>query len=723
MSHSKVYADLNEIQSNNEEQQSHEERKHGFTSSSSSSSSSSGGGGGGGGQEGEKGAESHTMRAFDGDSKNNLTYLASEAGKGSSGVGMPPEAMSQKQTDADSILSGLPAKGFPAIHHMQIQKRELGGLGNLLGRVDHDGIGGGGGSGGSSGGGGGGGSAQSILEEVSKHSFKVTLDGVNNIIQLKRGALASWREGTNVLLWLMKSVGRQKQTEVYTPSIELDDGDSHDTVTNVIELTTSGHYLVTKNKDLVVRIWNIEESIDKSKKDNTAELAAGKAEADGDKEDDSRGKPGCICIVDSPSDSEDEDNAIVALEELHQSAEKTEVTKIPALREVILEESSFFSDTFRPTGKTLVELTDGSVATLAHGHIWIVDVQSIIKDPKMDTELAKKRLRLDLGTVMRFIELKVKDSNQRTGKIRLAASVEDQDFSIIHIIDIDNEKNIEKVISLKRPHEGLFDRAYHAATACVGALRNDKHEMLELSDGRLAEFNHDESTVFVWSNDFRDENGEKSQLDCRGDINALIELRDGRLAAAAAREIMIFDPPRNGDGKEKEKEDACFDLDGHRNVVTCIVQLKDGRIASGSKDNSIRIWKVPDSESNHRGNGGMKKHEIGMKELAAQFIKKKKRKMVFLSSILELPAKHPCHALLQLLPCGRLASCGSGACRLWNVRSATISFISSTITPLWLRLCCSLKSASHSTLLLITLKSAFGKSHKKFLSTNQDRSA
>ena len=143
----------------------------------------------------------------------------------------------------------------------------------------------------------------------------------------------------------------------------------------------------------MVRIWNIEESIDKSKKDNTAELAAGKAEADGDKEDDSRGKPGCICIVDSPSDSEDEDNAIVALEELHQSAEKTEVIKIPALREVILEESSFFSDTFRPTGKTLVELTDGSVATLAHGHIWIVDVQSIIKDPKMDTELAKKRLR------------------------------------------------------------------------------------------------------------------------------------------------------------------------------------------------------------------------------------------------------------------------------------------------------------------------------------------
>ena len=76
-------------------------------------------------------------------------------------------------------------------------------------------------------------------------------------------------------------------------------------------------------------------------------------------------------------------------------------------------------------------------------------------------------------------------------------------------------------------------------------------------------------------------------IDCRGDINALIELRDGRLAAAA-REIMIFDSPRNGDGKEKEKEDACFDLDDtERRYLHRSVERRTNRVRS--KDNSIRI--------------------------------------------------------------------------------------------------------------------------------------
>lgn len=42
-----------------------------------------------------------------------------------------------------------------------------------------------------------------------------------------------------------------------------------------------------------------------------------------------------------------------------------------------------------------------------------------------------------------------------------------------------------------------------------------------------------------------------------------------------------------------EPEEECVHvLDGHQEAVTCVIQLRDGRILSGSEDTTIRLWAI-----------------------------------------------------------------------------------------------------------------------------------
>jgi WD40 repeat protein len=65
----------------------------------------------------------------------------------------------------------------------------------------------------------------------------------------------------------------------------------------------------------------------------------------------------------------------------------------------------------------------------------------------------------------------------------------------------------------------------------------------------------------------------------------LLQLRDGRIASVSHDEtIRIF----NEDGSSIEWK-------GHTGSVYCLIQLQDGRIASASYDNTIRIWNLDGS--------------------------------------------------------------------------------------------------------------------------------
>ena len=67
-----------------------------------------------------------------------------------------------------------------------------------------------------------------------------------------------------------------------------------------------------------------------------------------------------------------------------------------------------------------------------------------------------------------------------------------------------------------------------------------------------------------------------------GEVNALALLRDGRLASGSAdKTIRLWDP---ASGAESAR------LEGHAGSVMALTVLQDGRLASGSDDKTIRLW-------------------------------------------------------------------------------------------------------------------------------------
>ena len=67
-------------------------------------------------------------------------------------------------------------------------------------------------------------------------------------------------------------------------------------------------------------------------------------------------------------------------------------------------------------------------------------------------------------------------------------------------------------------------------------------------------------------------------------IYSLIQLQDGRLASGSRdKTIKIWNPHDNFECTQT--------LKGHTHFIYNLIQLHDGRLASGSADRTIRIWK------------------------------------------------------------------------------------------------------------------------------------
>ena len=66
----------------------------------------------------------------------------------------------------------------------------------------------------------------------------------------------------------------------------------------------------------------------------------------------------------------------------------------------------------------------------------------------------------------------------------------------------------------------------------------------------------------------------------------MIELRNGKLATGS-----VDDTIRIWDLDKQEGEDRyCRVLEGHRYAVTSVIELRNGIIVSGSGDSTIRVW-------------------------------------------------------------------------------------------------------------------------------------
>ena len=76
----------------------------------------------------------------------------------------------------------------------------------------------------------------------------------------------------------------------------------------------------------------------------------------------------------------------------------------------------------------------------------------------------------------------------------------------------------------------------------------------------------------------------------QSDINTIIQLQDGRIASASKdRTIRIWKMETNINGNNVYIEDEVLSDYGHG--MYCLIQLSDGRLCSTSSDNAIVIWR------------------------------------------------------------------------------------------------------------------------------------
>lgn len=73
-----------------------------------------------------------------------------------------------------------------------------------------------------------------------------------------------------------------------------------------------------------------------------------------------------------------------------------------------------------------------------------------------------------------------------------------------------------------------------------------------------------------------------------GEVNSVVELRDGRLASCADDETVVVCELSTGECVQT--------LEGHEDYVYCAVELGDGRLASCSHDSSVRVWELSRGE-------------------------------------------------------------------------------------------------------------------------------
>ena len=65
-------------------------------------------------------------------------------------------------------------------------------------------------------------------------------------------------------------------------------------------------------------------------------------------------------------------------------------------------------------------------------------------------------------------------------------------------------------------------------------------------------------------------------------MKCVVELGDGRLASCSGDEsVRVWDVSTG---------ECVKTLEGHEDCVDCVVELGDGRLASCSYDNTVRVW-------------------------------------------------------------------------------------------------------------------------------------
>ena len=67
-----------------------------------------------------------------------------------------------------------------------------------------------------------------------------------------------------------------------------------------------------------------------------------------------------------------------------------------------------------------------------------------------------------------------------------------------------------------------------------------------------------------------------------GNVYCVAQLADGRIVSGSRdKSLRVWD---------SETGDCTLQLIGHTHTVLCVAQLADGRIVSGSQDESLRVW-------------------------------------------------------------------------------------------------------------------------------------
>jgi WD40 repeat protein len=121
---------------------------------------------------------------------------------------------------------------------------------------------------------------------------------------------------------------------------------------------------------------------------------------------------------------------------------------------------------------------------------------------------------------------------------------------------------------------------------CIATLRGHSGSVIsitQLADGKIASCSYDYH-IKIW--DLSTEQCVATLTGHSFSVKSIIQLSDGKIASCSYdHTIKIWDV----------KTEKCIaTLRGHKHLVSSIIQLQDGRIASGSYDCYIKIWDISD---------------------------------------------------------------------------------------------------------------------------------
>ena len=121
--------------------------------------------------------------------------------------------------------------------------------------------------------------------------------------------------------------------------------------------------------------------------------------------------------------------------------------------------------------------------------------------------------------------------------------------------------------------------------------------MIQLKNGYLVSGGGEmsskkDSTIIIWKpNDLDGFYYSQTLTGHKTDINGLIELKDGRIASSSKdRTIRIW---KNSVKDDKDNIHYQIDeiLNEHKHGIYCIAQISDGRILTSTSEGAIVVWK------------------------------------------------------------------------------------------------------------------------------------